>query len=104
MPEAVKGLADEQLDEILQALYRMRDGDFSVRLRKRGNGTIREIASVFNEIPGPLEPVTATFPPYPEPIAIDIDAISSSHCTNVPPYLGNSRRSNSMMSDHGVIG
>ncbi|WP_017616179.1 HAMP domain-containing protein [Nocardiopsis salina] len=50
MPEAVKELADEQLDEILQALYRMRDGDFSVRLRKRGNGTIREIASVFNEV------------------------------------------------------
>src|SRR5690625_7842667 len=50
MPEAVQEPAEEQLDEILQALYRMRDGDFSVRLRKRGNGTIREIASVFNEV------------------------------------------------------
>jgi signal transduction histidine kinase/HAMP domain-containing protein/CheY-like chemotaxis protein len=51
MPEAVKELvADDQLDEILRALYRMRDGDFSVRLRKRGSGTVREIASVFNEV------------------------------------------------------
>ncbi len=50
MPEAVQEPAEEQLDEILQALYRMRDGDFSVRLRKRGSGTIREIASVFNEV------------------------------------------------------
>ncbi|WP_150238598.1 HAMP domain-containing protein [Nocardiopsis quinghaiensis] len=51
MPEAVKELAaDDQLDEILRALYRMRDGDFSVRLRKRGGGTMREIASVFNEV------------------------------------------------------
>ncbi|WP_017573097.1 HAMP domain-containing protein [Nocardiopsis halotolerans] len=51
MPEAVKELvADDQLDEILRALYRMRDGDFSVRLRKRGGGVMREIASVFNEV------------------------------------------------------
>ncbi|MEU0490572.1 HAMP domain-containing protein [Nocardiopsis sp. NPDC006139] len=50
MPEAVGAVADDQLDEILRALYRMRDGDFSVRLRKRGSGTIREIASVFNEV------------------------------------------------------
>ncbi|WP_285734410.1 HAMP domain-containing protein [Nocardiopsis sp. ATB16-24] len=51
MSEAAKeSVADDQLDEILRALYRMRDGDFSVRLRKRGNGTIREIASVFNEV------------------------------------------------------
>ncbi|WP_304453424.1 HAMP domain-containing protein [Nocardiopsis sp. YSL2] len=50
MPEAVQEVAEEQLDEILRALYRMRDGDFSVRLRKRGSGTIREIASVFNEV------------------------------------------------------
>ncbi|MEV2276085.1 HAMP domain-containing protein [Nocardiopsis sp. NPDC049922] len=50
MPDAAKELAEEQLDEILSALYRMRDGDFSVRLRQRGSGTIREIASVFNEV------------------------------------------------------
>ena len=37
-------------------------------------------------------------------MAIEMAAISSSVCMNVPPYLGNSRRSNSMMSDHGVIG
>ncbi|MBB6122173.1 HAMP domain-containing protein [Nocardiopsis algeriensis] len=50
MPEAVNEVADDQLDEILRALYRMRDGDFTVRLRKRGDGTMREIASVFNEV------------------------------------------------------
>ncbi|MFB8763121.1 HAMP domain-containing protein [Nocardiopsis alba] len=50
MPEAVMELADDQLDEILNALYRMRDGDFSVRLRSRGSGRLREIASVFNEV------------------------------------------------------
>ncbi|MFV2196247.1 HAMP domain-containing protein [Nocardiopsis sp. LOL_012] len=50
MPEATRELAEEQLDEILSALYRMRDGDFSVRLRARGNGRIREIVSVFNEV------------------------------------------------------
>ncbi|WP_017590324.1 HAMP domain-containing protein [Nocardiopsis ganjiahuensis] len=50
MPEAVTELADDQLDEILSALYRMRDGDFSVRLRSRGSGRIREITSVFNEV------------------------------------------------------
>ena len=50
MPEAVTELADDQLDEILSALYRMRDGDFSVRLRSRGSGKLREITSVFNEV------------------------------------------------------
>ncbi len=50
MPEAVTELADDQLDEMLSALYRMRDGDFSVRLRSRGSGKIREITSVFNEV------------------------------------------------------
>ncbi|MEU3017351.1 HAMP domain-containing protein [Nocardiopsis sp. NPDC007018] len=50
MPEAVTELADDQLDEILSALYRMRDGDFSVRLRSRGSGKLREISSVFNEV------------------------------------------------------
>ena len=50
MPEAVKEVADDQLDEILSALYRMRDGDFSVRLRSRGSGRLKEITSVFNEV------------------------------------------------------
>ncbi|WP_033303380.1 HAMP domain-containing protein, partial [Nocardiopsis alkaliphila] len=50
MPETVTELTDDQLDEILSALYRMRDGDFSVRLRSRGSGKLREIASVFNEV------------------------------------------------------
>ena len=37
-------------------------------------------------------------------ISLKTEAISSSHWTKVPPYLGSSRRSNSMISDHGVMG
>ena len=37
-------------------------------------------------------------------MAMEMEAISSSHWTKVPPYFGNSRRSSSMMSDHGVMG
>ena len=66
--------------------------------------TAQPMASPFNDMPGPLEPVTATRPAHPAPIAMQAEAISSSHCTNVPPYLGSSRRSISMTSDQGVIG
>ena len=36
--------------------------------------------------------------------AVEIAAISSSHCTKTPPYFGSSLRSISMIEDHGVIG
>ncbi len=60
--------------------------------------------SILSEMPGPLEPVTATRPAKLAPLAIEMAAISSSHCTNVPPYLGSSRRRISITSDQGVIG
>ncbi len=41
---------EEQLDELLDALYSMRDGDFSVRLNTRRDGRAGEIASVFNQV------------------------------------------------------
>ena len=66
--------------------------------------TAQPMPSVFSEMPGPLEPVTATRPAQLAPMAMEMEAISSSHWTNVPPYLGSSRRSNSMISDQGVMG
>ena len=62
------------------------------------------IASVFSEMPGPDDPVTATRPPQLAPSAMETEAISSSHWMKLPPYFGSSLRSNSIMSDHGVIG
>ncbi|GAA4940104.1 HAMP domain-containing protein [Streptomonospora halophila] len=52
MPEATRApdKHDAQLDELLRALYSMRDGDFSVRLDSRGEGRSGEIASVFNQV------------------------------------------------------
>ncbi|WP_040692795.1 hypothetical protein, partial [Nocardiopsis prasina] len=53
MPEATRAPDDKhdaQLDELLRALYSMRDGDFSVRLDSRGEGRSGEIASVFNQV------------------------------------------------------
>jgi len=52
----------------------------------------------------PLEPVTATRPAKLAPLAIEMAAISSSHCIKVPPYLGSSRRRISITSDQGVMG
>ena len=60
--------------------------------------------SLLSEMPGPLEPVTATRPAKLAPIAMEMAAISSSHWMKEPPYLGNSRRRISITSDHGVIG
>ena len=62
------------------------------------------MASVLSEMPGPEEPVTATRPPQLAPMAIETAAISSSVCMKEPPYLGSSLRSNSIMSDQGVMG
>ncbi|MBV2364940.1 HAMP domain-containing protein [Streptomonospora nanhaiensis] len=52
MPEATQApdKQEAQLDELLRALYSMRDGDFSVRLHPRGEGRAAEVASVFNEV------------------------------------------------------
>ncbi|WP_046470019.1 HAMP domain-containing protein [Allosalinactinospora lopnorensis] len=51
MPEATREPASEaQLDELLSALYSMRDGDFSVRLSSPNGGKHGEIATVFNEV------------------------------------------------------
>jgi hypothetical protein len=61
-------------------------------------------ASIFKERPGPALPVTARWPVYENPRAVEMAAISSSHCTNMPPYFGNSLRSISMIEDQGVIG
>ena len=66
--------------------------------------TAQPMASPLSEMPGPEDPVTATRPPQLEPMAIETAAISSSHWTKIPSYLGSSRRSSSMMSDHGVMG
>ena len=66
--------------------------------------TAQPMASPLRAMPGPEEPVTAQRPPQLAPMAIDTAAISSSACTNTPSYFGSSRRSSSMMSDHGVIG
>ena len=66
--------------------------------------TAQPSASIFSEIPGPLEPVTATRPAKLAPLAIEIAAISSSHWMKEPPYFGSSRRRISMTSDQGVIG
>src|SRR5438094_981791 len=51
------------------------------------------IASALSEIPGPALPVTARYPPYEHPRAIETDASSSSAWTKIPPYFGSSRRS-----------
>ncbi|MDA2815029.1 HAMP domain-containing protein, partial [Nocardiopsis sp. RSe5-2] len=51
MPEATRAPAtEEHMDELLGALYSMRDGDFSVRLNHRADGKAGEIAAVFNEV------------------------------------------------------
>jgi hypothetical protein len=55
-------------------------------------------------MPGPALPVTARYPEYENPRASDTAPSSSSACTKIPPYFGNSRRNVSMMDDHGVIG
>jgi hypothetical protein len=62
------------------------------------------IASALSEMPGPALPVTARFPEYEKPRAIDTAPSSSSHCTKSPPYFGNSERRISMIDDQGVIG
>ena len=62
------------------------------------------IASALSEMPGPALPVTARYPEYEQPSAIDTDASSSSACTKMPPYFGSSRRKASITDDHGVIG
>src|SRR5438045_4425426 len=62
------------------------------------------IASALSEMPGPALPVTARYPEYENPRASDTAPSSSSACTKIPPYFGNSRRRVSMMDDHGVIG
>ncbi|TDQ55082.1 HAMP domain-containing protein [Actinorugispora endophytica] len=43
-------VSDAELDALLEALYKMRDGDFTVRLDPRGQGTHGEIARVLNEV------------------------------------------------------
>ncbi|MFC4563172.1 HAMP domain-containing protein [Nocardiopsis mangrovi] len=52
MPEAATRARDTeaQLDELLSALYEMRDGDFTVRLNSRRDGKAGELASVFNQV------------------------------------------------------
>src|SRR6476659_5916805 len=62
------------------------------------------IASPLSEIPGPALPVTARYPEYEQPSAIETEASSSSACTKMPPYFGSSRRRVSIMDDQGVIG
>ncbi|GAB3207127.1 HAMP domain-containing protein [Marinactinospora endophytica] len=51
MPEVTNAPAsDDELDKLLDVLYSMRDGDFSVRLNNRGGGKHGEIASVLNQV------------------------------------------------------
>ncbi|PSK98581.1 hypothetical protein CLV63_105255 [Murinocardiopsis flavida] len=51
MPEATRTAASEaQIDELLDALYSMRDGDFSVRLHRTAEGKYGEVATVFNQV------------------------------------------------------
>ncbi|WP_141926154.1 HAMP domain-containing protein [Haloactinospora alba] len=51
MPDTTGAPAsDAQLDTLLDALYHMRDGDFSVRLNSEGGGKTGEIAAVFNQV------------------------------------------------------
>src|SRR6059036_126528 len=61
------------------------------------------IASVLSEMPGPALPVTARYPEYEQPSAIETDASSSSACTKMPPYFGSSRRSVSITAVHGEL-
>jgi hypothetical protein len=62
------------------------------------------IASVFNARPGPEEAVSALTPAYDAPMAMQMEASSSSGCTMTPPNFGSSRASHSITSDCGVIG
>ncbi|GAA3746022.1 hypothetical protein HDA32_000365 [Spinactinospora alkalitolerans] len=52
MPEATISTpaSNGELDALLDALYSMRDGDFSVRLNARAEGKHGEIATVFNQV------------------------------------------------------
>ncbi|MDD6791158.1 MAG: HAMP domain-containing protein, partial [Thermobifida fusca] len=43
-------LTESELDALLDALYRMRDGDFTVRLSPRGATRFSEVARVLNEV------------------------------------------------------
>ncbi|HLU96187.1 MAG TPA: HAMP domain-containing protein, partial [Thermobifida alba] len=43
-------MTEGELDTLLDALYKMRDGDFSVRLTPRGQGRYSEVTRVLNEV------------------------------------------------------
>jgi hypothetical protein len=72
----------------------------------RGSSAIvaRPIISVFSDMPGPLVAVSAFFPAKLAPTHAPTPAISSSHCSIVPPYFQISRFRKCMISDEGVIG
>ncbi|GLU47512.1 HAMP domain-containing protein [Nocardiopsis ansamitocini] len=60
MPKATSPAASEtELNALLDALYKMRDGDFSVRLDPRARGTHGEIAGVMNEVLDHCEQLSA---------------------------------------------
>ena len=71
-----------------------------------GNSAIvaRPSISVFSDMPGPLVAVSAFLPAKDAPTHAPIPAISSSHCSIVPPYFQISRLRNCITSEDGVIG